>query len=86
MHDDRRSRLVAEEDTGRLCGGPAFWSPRPERPSQEATLAIRSGLGVHDLVETFHSYLAKATKPKLAGITFTKDVKQLSCCAAWQTE
>ncbi len=49
---------------------------------REATIAIRFGLRVQDLVETFHPCLTKAEGLKLAAITFDKNVKQLSCCAA----
>jgi mercuric reductase len=74
-------KLVAEEDTGKLLGAHVLAADAGEI-IQEATLAIRFGLRVHDLVESFHPYLTKAEGLKLAAITFTKDVKQLSCCAA----
>ncbi len=47
-----------------------------------ATLAVRFGLRVQDLVETFHPYLTRAEGLKLAALTFQKDVSKLSCCAA----
>ena len=50
---------------------------------QEANLAVRFGLTVHDLVDTFHPYLAMVEGSKLAALTFKKDVVKLSCCAAW---
>lgn len=74
-------KLVAEENSGKLLGAHVLAAEAGEI-IQEATLAIRFGLKVHDLVETFHPYLTKAEGLKLAAITFTKDVKQLSCCAA----
>jgi mercuric reductase len=49
---------------------------------QEATLAIRFGLTVQDIVETFHPYLTMVEGLKLAALTFKKDVAKLSCCAA----
>ena len=74
-------KLVAEEHTGKLLGAHILAAEAGE-VIQEATLAIRFGLGIQDLVETFHPYLTKAEGLKLAAITFSKDVKQLSCCAA----
>ncbi|MDT7533035.1 FAD-dependent oxidoreductase [Sphingobium sp. SA2] len=74
-------KLVAEEGSGKLVGAHVLAAEAGE-VIQEATLAIRLGLRVHDLVETFHPYLTKAEGLKLAAITFTKDVKQLSCCAS----
>ena len=50
--------------------------------SQEATLAIRFGLSVQDIIETFHPYLTMVEGIKLAALTFEKDVSLLSCCAA----
>ncbi|MBN4054785.1 pyridine nucleotide-disulfide oxidoreductase, partial [Nitrospira defluvii] len=44
--------------------------------------AIRFGLTVQDLIETFHPYLTMVEGIKLAALTFEKDVHQLSCCAA----
>jgi mercuric reductase len=49
---------------------------------QEATLAIRFGLRIQDLVDTMHPYLRMAEGLKLAALAFHKDVKQLSCCAS----
>ena len=48
---------------------------------QEATLAIRFGLKVADMVQTFHPYLTMAEGLKLAALTFNKEVAKLSCCA-----
>lgn len=74
-------KLVAEKDTGRLLGAHVLAADAGE-VIQEATLAIRFGLTVQDLVETFHPYLAMVEGLKLAALTFKKDVGKLSCCAA----
>jgi mercuric reductase len=79
MRHDRRSDLAAEEDTGKL--GASVLVAEAGESFQEATLAIRLGRRTHDL-ETSHPYLTKAEGLKLAAITFIKEVKQLSCCAA----
>lgn len=73
--------LVAEKGTGRLLGTHVLAAEAGE-VIQEATLAIRFGLNVQDLVETFHPYLTLVEGLKLAALTFKKDVGKLSCCAA----
>ncbi len=73
-------KLVAEEGSGRLLGVHVLAAEAGE-VIQEATLAIRFGLTVQDIAETFHPYLTMAEGLKLAALTFTKDVSKLSCCA-----
>lgn len=72
--------LVAEEGTGRLLGAHML-APNAGDAIQEAVLAVRFGLTVRDLVETFHPYLTMAEGLKLCALTFQKDVARLSCCA-----
>ena len=48
---------------------------------QTAALAIRAGMTVHDLADQLFPYLTMVEGLKLAAQTFTKDVRQLSCCA-----
>ncbi|MFN8006779.1 MAG: mercury(II) reductase [Terriglobia bacterium] len=73
-------KLVAEEETGRLLGAHVLAADAGEI-IQEATLAIRFGLTIKDIVETFHPYLTMTEGIKLAALTFQKDVGKLSCCA-----
>ncbi len=74
-------KLVAEQETGRLLGAHVLAAEAGE-VIQEPTLAIRFGLTIQDLVETFHPYLTMVEGVKLAALTFKKDVGKLSCCAA----
>jgi len=74
-------KLVAEAESGKLLGAHILAAEAGE-VIQEATLAMRFGLRVQDLVETFHPYLTMVEGLKLAALTFQKDVKHLSCCAA----
>jgi mercuric reductase len=74
-------KLVAEQDTGRLLGAHVLAAEAGE-VIQEATLAVRFGLTVQDLADTFHPYLTMVEGLKLAALTFKKDVSKLSCCAA----
>ncbi len=73
-------KLIAEEDTGRLLGAHVLADEAGE-VIQEATLAIRFGLTVQDIIETFHPYLTMVEGLKLAALTFEKEVAKLSCCA-----
>jgi len=74
-------KLVAEEETGRLLGAHVLAAEAGE-VIQEATFAVRFGLTVQDLADTFHPYLTMVEGLKLAALTFKKDVSKLSCCAA----
>jgi mercuric reductase len=74
-------KLIAEQESGRLLGAHVLAAEAGE-VIQEAILAIRFGLTVQDLVETFHPYLTMVEGIKLAALTFKKDVAKLSCCAA----
>ncbi|HVB55969.1 MAG TPA: mercury(II) reductase [Candidatus Acidoferrales bacterium] len=73
-------KLVAEPETGRLLGVQAVASQAGEL-IQTAALAIRAQMTVHDLSRQLFPYLTMVEGIKLAAQTFTKDVKQLSCCA-----
>ncbi|MFZ5506619.1 MAG: mercury(II) reductase [Pseudomonadota bacterium] len=73
-------KLVAEAGTGRLLGVQAVAAEAGEI-IQTAALAIRAGMTVHDLADQLFPYLTMVEGLKLAAQTFTKDVKQLSCCA-----
>lgn len=74
-------KLVAEEDTGKLLGAHVLADEAGE-VIQAATLAVKFGLRIQDLVETFHPYLTMVEGLKLAALTFQKDVSRLSCCAS----
>jgi mercuric reductase len=73
-------KLVADAETGKLLGAHVLADGAGE-VIQAATLAVKFGLRVQDLVETFHPYLTMAEGLKLAALTFDKDVSKLSCCA-----
>ncbi len=73
-------KLVADAETGRLLGVQAVASQAGEL-IQTAALAIRAQMTVHDLANQLFPYLTMVEGLKLTAQTFTKDVKQLSCCA-----
>lgn len=74
-------KLVADERTDRLLGVHALAESAGE-VIQAGVLAVKFGLTVRDLTETFHPYLTIAEGLKLAAQTFGRDVAKLSCCAA----
>jgi mercuric reductase len=73
-------KLVAEAGTGKLLGVQAVAAEAGEL-IQTAALAIRAGMTVRELGEQLFPYLTMVEGLKLCAQTFTKDVKQLSCCA-----
>ncbi|MBI5752427.1 MAG: mercury(II) reductase [Hydrogenophilales bacterium] len=73
-------KMVAEKDSGRLLGVQAVAAEAGEL-IQSAVLAIRARMTVKELATQFFPYLTMVEGLKLCAQTFSKDVKQLSCCA-----
>lgn len=73
-------KLVAEASSGRLIGVQAV-APEAGELIQTAVLAIRARMTVQELANQLFPYLTMVEGLKLAAQTFSKDVKQLSCCA-----
>jgi mercuric reductase len=73
-------KLVAEVGSGRLLGVQAV-APEAGEIIQTAVIAIRARMTVEDLANQLFPYLTMVEGLKLAAQTFSKDVKQLSCCA-----
>ena len=73
-------KLVAEAGSGRLIGVQAV-TPEAGEIIQTAALAIRARMTVGELGDQLFPYLTMVEGLKLAAQTFSKDVKQLSCCA-----
>lgn len=74
-------KLVAEAESGRLLGVQAVAAEAGEL-IQAAALAIGAGMSVQALGDRLFPYLTMVEGLKLAAQSFSKDVKQLSCCAA----
>jgi mercuric reductase len=72
--------VVAEAETGRLIGVQTVAAEASEL-IQTAAIAMRAQMTVQELADQLFPYLTVAEGLKLAAQTFTKDVKQLSCCA-----
>jgi len=73
-------KLVADKSTGRLVGAQVLAGEGGEI-IQSAALAIRNRMTVAELTGQLFPYLTMVEGLKLCAQTFTKDVKQLSCCA-----
>ena len=73
-------KLVIEEGSQRLIGVQAV-APEAGELIQTAALAIRNRMTVQELADQLFPYLTMVEGLKLAAQTFSKDVKQLSCCA-----
>ncbi|WP_431306259.1 mercury(II) reductase [Sulfuricystis multivorans] len=73
-------KLVAEAGSSRLLGVQAV-APEAGELIQTAALAIRHRMTVQELADQLFPYLTMVEGLKLAAQTFSKDVKQLSCCA-----
>jgi mercuric reductase len=73
-------KMVIEEGSRRLIGVQAV-APEAGELIQTAALAIRARMTVEDLADQLFPYLTMVEGLKLAAQTFSKDVKQLSCCA-----
>jgi mercuric reductase len=74
-------KLVADESTGELLGAHVLAEGAGD-VIQAAVVALNYHATVDEIAAMFHPYLTMAEALKLAAQAFTKDVKNLSCCAA----
>jgi len=73
-------KMVAERESGRLLGVQSVAGEAGEL-IQTAVMALRARMTVNDIADELFPYLTMVEGLKLCAQTFTKDVKQLSCCA-----
>ncbi len=73
-------KIVAEAGSLRLVGVQVV-APEAGELIQTAAIAIRARMTVQDITDQLFPYLTMVEGLKLCAQTFTKDVKQLSCCA-----
>ncbi len=74
-------KIVAERGGGRVLGIHVLAEGAGD-VILAGVYAVRFGLTVDDLADTWAPYLTMAEGVKLAAQTFTRDVSKLSCCAA----
>jgi mercuric reductase len=73
-------KIVAEAGSGRIVGVQAVAAEAGEL-IQSAGLAIRAGMTTASLAGELFPYLTMVEGLKLCALAFTKDAKELSCCA-----
>ncbi len=73
-------KLVAEKNTGRLLGAQVL-SAEGGEIIQTVVIALRNRMTVQELADQLFPYLTMVEGLKLCAQIFTKDIKQLSCCA-----
>lgn len=74
-------KVVAEEGGGRVLGIHVL-AENAGDVILAGVYAVKKGMTVQELAETWCPYLTMAEGLKLAAQTFTRDVHKLSCCAA----
>ena len=74
-------KLIRNTETDKLIGARVI-APEGGELIQQLSMAIKFGITVKDLAESFYPYLTLGEAVKLAAITFGKDVSKLSCCAS----
>lgn len=74
-------KLLADATTDRLLGAHIV-ADNAGDVIYAATLAVKHGLTVADLVRSFAPYLTMAEGLKLGALAFDRDVSKLSCCLA----
>ena len=74
-------KLVADADSGRVLGVHVLAEAAGE-VILAGVYAVKEGMTITDIAETWAPYLTMAEGIKLAAQTFTRDVSKLSCCAA----
>ena len=73
-------KLVVEAGSQRLIGAQVLAHDGGEI-IQSAALAIHNHMTVDDLADQLFPYLTMVEGLKLCAQTFSKDIKELSCCA-----
>jgi mercuric reductase len=73
-------KLVMEQGSRRLIGAQIL-APEAGEMIQAAVLAIHNRMTIEDLAGQLFPYLTMVEGLKLCAQTFSKDVKELSCCA-----
>ena len=74
-------KIVAERATGKVLGVHAIAANAGD-VILAGVYAVKFGLTIQDLADTWAPYLTMAEGIKLTAQTFTVDVDKLSCCAA----
>lgn len=74
-------KLIRNSMTDLLVGA-RIVAPEGSELAMEISLAIKYKIPVRELAAMFHPYLTLSEGIKLAALSFTMDVKKMSCCAS----
>lgn len=74
-------KLIRNTETDKLIGA-RIVAPDGGELIQQLSMAIKYGITIKELADSFYPYLTLGEGIKLAAITFGKDVTKLSCCAS----
>lgn len=74
-------KLIRNIETDKIIGARVV-APEGGELIQQLSMAIKYGITIQDLAESFYPYLTLGEGIKLAAITFGKDIAKLSCCAS----
>lgn len=74
-------KLIKDPESDLLLGARIVASEGSEL-TMELSLAIKYKIPVKELVSTLHPYLTLAEGVKLAAMSYTTDLKRMSCCAS----
>ncbi|HZJ36712.1 MAG TPA: mercury(II) reductase [Gillisia sp.] len=74
-------KLIRNTETDKLIGA-RIVAPEGGELIQQLSMAIKYGITVKELAESFYPYLTLGEGIKLAAITFGKDISKLICCAS----
>jgi hypothetical protein len=77
-------KIVAQRGTGRILGV-SLVAPSAGDASLAAVYAIKHGMTVDQMADTWAPYLTVAEGLRLAAQTFTRDIALLSCCGTGPT-
>ncbi|HLI46254.1 MAG TPA: mercury(II) reductase [Geobacterales bacterium] len=72
-------KIVIEPTNGKIVGIHAL-APYASEFIIEATLAIRFGLTIKDLIDTVHAFPTLSEGIKIAAQSFVRNVERMSCC------
>lgn len=74
-------KLIRNPETDLLLGA-RILAPEGSELTMEVSIAIKYNIPVQEIIGMFHPYLTLGEAIKLAAMSFTMDVKKMSCCAS----
>ena len=72
-------KMVVHHETGKIMGVHIL-APNASEMIHEATLAVKFGLTVDDLIDTVHIFPTYCEAIKMAAQAFRRDISTMSCC------